>query len=312
MMNGPSDDLFRIEELPASGNLSLESVNASLESAEAALNEKRRAFAEAAERRAELEAKLDEARAAYVAGRETREQTEGTAGGYRAAEQFAASVRAEADRNGEHDRALHERMVEERAAYEATLFLARSTQQRENEEGLEAERLDFERRLASELGRQASLGRECEDAEAIASALRSKTTSAQVEPTPNIDSARTQTPTEMPIRPHDDDERERKRRDLETLIAQLRANERAAAHERAEAERLLALLNEPPPTPQGAATLPVFEERQPAVAPAPQPTPARPPRTDANLVRPKPIVDGTVIAIAETILGLFARRPRKK
>jgi len=35
----------------------------------------------------------------------------------------------------------------------------------------------------------------------------------------------------MPIRPHDDDERERKRRDLETLIAQLRANGEGRSHE---------------------------------------------------------------------------------
>src|ERR1700719_772070 len=173
-MNDPNDELFRVEEFPAHGELRLESVNASLADAEAALDEKRRAFAEAAQHRAELEAKLEEAHTAYVVGRESREQVESLADGYRAAEQFAASVRAEADRGGEHDRAQHERMVEERAAYEASLVSARGSQQREHEERLEAERLDFERKLAVELGRQASLGDDCENAEAVAATLRAQ------------------------------------------------------------------------------------------------------------------------------------------
>jgi chromosome segregation ATPase len=285
-MDDPSTELFHIEEFPAYGELRLESVNANLAQAEAALEEKRRAFADSAQRRAEIEAKLEEARAAYAAEREAREKTESLAHGYEVAETFAASVRSEADRNGEHDRAQQERMVQERAAYEATLFRARSSQQRENEERLEAERLDFERRLADELERQASLGRECESAEAAASALRVQIASTHAEAAKRIATEQAK-PAPAP-RVADD---ERKRRDLKARIAQLSAAERVAAQERAEAERLLAALDE---APQAAAP----------PKPEPQPQPSKP--------NAKPIVDATVVAVAETILGLFSRRPSKK
>ncbi len=347
-MNDPNDELFRAEKFPAHGELRLESVNASLADAEAALDEKRRAFAEAAQHRAELEAKLDEAHTAYVAGRESREQVESLAEGYRAAEQFAASVRSEADRGGEHDRAQHERMVEERAAYEASIFLARGSQQREREERLEAERLDFERKLAVELGRQASLGDEYENAEAVAATLRAQiaaTRAAIRKPQPQPHPASAPEPASVPELaaapepaaevPFTEDDEDRKRRDVAARIAQLSANEHAAAQERAEAERFLASLDGTP-APAPVAAQPVqpsqpstpapsrskISKKRPATSqpstppppPAPPPQPPPEPSVPAQPVAATDakVVDAAVVAIVDTIFGLFARRPPKK
>ncbi len=239
------------ERAVATSRAELEAAERELPVAERMAKERRQAQNDAIRGRAELEHRLAELVEAEDLTRARRQQAEQRAQSFRAAAAFAATGRAEAEAKGDSERADRERLVEDRATREASAAEARATEELAEETKIGRHRAEIETHVDAERALESEIASDRSQAEARLAELRETIERASFAlheaevSLERLDATRDRLAEERAKAGQQlKDIGSRARVAIEQRIEELRQQEAAIASQRAEQERLLAVLLE--------------------------------------------------------------------